>query len=118
MTPEYLSLNTEIIDDLHAILDEAFDDMVEEQVQQLGEYLILLGAAFKEENAAVGMRLAHSLKTSVGQIGLQGVHWMAKDLELTLQADDEQNNPPSDKAKMLYREIKEALPHAQAAMQP
>jgi HPt (histidine-containing phosphotransfer) domain-containing protein len=98
------ALNHEIIDDLYAILGDGYTEIVDEQVEQALKYLKELGELLQADNAKMVTRTAHALKSSAGQVGLEGIHALAKNLEIVSTADQEQG-VCSDEAKMLHRTI-------------
>lgn len=104
MTVSAHALNHEIIDDLKAILGEGFDEIVEEQVEQAGIYLRDLKTLLTEGNVEMAMRRAHALKSSAGQIGLQGIFALAKELEFTCNADADKGEV-SHHAQELFQTI-------------
>lgn len=81
------NLNQEIIDDLHAILGDGFGEIVEEQTIQALEYLQEIARCLKKGKAEAALRYAHSLKSSTGQIGLQGIYSLTRDLEKQCRED-------------------------------
>lgn len=116
MKPEYTALNAEIIDDLKTILGETYEEMIEEQIVAAREYLAKIQHAFETGDACAGNKLAHALKSSAGQIGLQGVHWLAKDLEMTFMADHDQGAAPSERARQIFSYLTLAFEHSIQAL--
>lgn len=115
MTTSAQALNREIIDDLKTILGEGFDEIIREQVEQSGEYMRDIQQALDGDDSATAMRRAHALKSSVGQIGLQGIHALAKELEFTCNADSEKGEVSSH-AKQLHMLIGDEFPGAVKAL--
>lgn len=110
------TLNHEIIDDLHAILGEGYGEIVDEQVEQAKQYLEEMAGYFAANDPHQVKMKAHGLKSSAGQIGLQGIHALAKELEMTSLAD-EANGACSTEAKVLYKTICDELFGAVKALQ-
>jgi HPt (histidine-containing phosphotransfer) domain-containing protein len=108
MTASAHALNHEIIDDLHAILGEGYGEIVEEQVEQAKEYLGEIAGYLAADDPGHVKIKAHGLKSSAGQIGLQGIHALAKELEMTSLAD-EAHGACSVEAKALYQTICDEL---------
>lgn len=81
------ALNVEIIDDLQDILGDGYDAMVQEQINQAKLYLSEIGAHASSGDAKEMSGKAHSLKGSTGQVGLQGIHHLAAELERSANAD-------------------------------
>lgn len=75
------ALNHEIIDDLRSVLGDGFNDILDEQLEQAGHYLVELEELLRQGDSDQAMRKAHALKSSVGQVGLQGIYALAKELE-------------------------------------
>lgn len=111
MTASAHALNHEIIDDLKTILGDGFDEIIDEQVEQAAIYLRQLQQYIADDQPQEVARLAHSLKSSAGQIGLHGIHALAKELEATSLADSE-GGQCSGQAKELFRTIVEEMPAA------
>lgn len=105
------TLNLEIIDDLKTILGDGFDEIIDEQLEQASIYLRELQQSLADDQPEAAMRCAHSLKSSAGQIGLQGIHALAKELEFTCSVDSERGES-SLQAKELCRMIIDELPGA------
>lgn len=95
-------LNTEIIDDLQAILGDGFLEIVDEQLEQAREYLSELIQLITEGNARHCSLKAHSLKSSAGQVGMQGIQFLAKDLEESCRVDMESGEGISNKSRKLF----------------
>jgi len=115
MTISAQALNYEIIDDLKAILGDGFADIIREQVEQSSVYMQEIRQLLDANDAKGAMRQAHALKSSVGQIGLQGMHALAKELEFTCNADSEKGEV-STHARQLYNLIGDELPGAIKAL--
>lgn len=98
------ALNHEIIDDLYAILGDGYTEIVNEQVQQALKYLQELQLYLQENDIQKAMRTAHALKSSAGQVGLQGIHDLTKKLEFQC-IEDQASNASSAEAKQLYHTI-------------
>lgn len=95
-------LNQEIIDDLFAILGDGYAEIVDDQVEQGTEYLAALGVALAENAPEKVSKGAHLLKSSAGQIGLQGIHELARDLEKSAIASTQAGTGCSAEQKELY----------------
>lgn len=104
MSVSSASLNTQIIDDLRAILGEDFNMIVEEQLTQARKYMDELHHLLQNNDVNMAMRRAHSLKSSVGQVGLYDIQLLAKDLELTCRADMDRGSI-SHHARELFNQI-------------
>lgn len=113
--PEH-RLNHEIIDDLSGILGEGFGEIVREQVAQGQVYLRELQRLLGEADAERAMRCAHALKSSAGQIGLQGIHALAWELERICK-EDMARGEMNPRAMELHRIIAREFPHAVQALQ-
>lgn len=111
MTASAHALNHEIIDDLKTILGDGFDEIIDEQVEQAAIYLSELQQQLGRNQPQEVVRLAHSLKSSAGQIGLHGIHALAKELEAVSIADSE-GGACSLQATELFRTIVEEMPSA------
>lgn len=105
------ALNHEIIDDLMVILGEGFNEIIKEQVAQAHVYLRELQPLLDADDAESAMRRAHAFKSSAGQIGLQGIHALAQNLESTCKADMG-TGAVSPQARDLYRAITAEFPEA------
>ncbi|MCH2546772.1 MAG: Hpt domain-containing protein [Alphaproteobacteria bacterium] len=115
MTVTAHDLNVEIIDDLFGILGEGYFEIVDEQVEQSVIYLTELKEFLANNQPAQAQKHAHSLKSSSGQVGLQGIHDMSKELEVAC-AEDVQSNTCSTKAVALHRTICEEFAGAVASL--
>lgn len=82
-------LNEEIIDDLIAILGDGYLEIFEDQLQQATGYIKDIDNSIQSGDALKTSKRAHALKSSTGQVGLQSIHYLAKDLEYTCSADAE-----------------------------
>lgn len=99
-------LNREIIDDLQTILGNGFAEIMAEQVEQATGYIKDLKDLLEANQSDMAMRRAHALKSSVGQIGLQGIYALAKELELACKADSE-SGKTSEKSLRFFRTLQE-----------
>lgn len=97
-------LNEEIIDDLIAILGDGYLAIFEDQIQQATSYIKDIAAAIQEGEALKASKRAHALKSSTGQVGLQSIHYLAKDLEYTCSADAEKGEI-SLHAKQVFEQL-------------
>lgn len=104
MSLPHCNLNREIIDDLQTILGDGFAEIVEEQVEQAVVYIRDMEDLLATNQPEMAMRRAHALKSSAGQVGLQGMHALAKELELTCKADIP-SGQTSEKALQLFRTL-------------
>ncbi|MGB1539774.1 MAG: Hpt domain-containing protein [Rickettsiales bacterium] len=93
MLEAYQALNEEIIDDLQTILGGGFGEIVEEQVIQAREYMKDMQQNLKDQDSQKMMRNAHALKSSAGQIGLEGIHLKAKEIETLCREDIDSGSP-------------------------
>lgn len=109
-------LNQEIIEDLRAILGDGYSEIVDDQVRQGNSYLQTIAAQLAAGNADAVRKTAHSLKSSAGQIGLQGIHDLARDLEKTSAADAQTGKECSAEAKALHAALAGAFPVAVQAL--
>lgn len=106
MSSTYYHLNREIIDDLQAILGNGFAEIMAEQVEQATGYIKDLKDLLEAHQSDMAMRRAHALKSSVGQIGLQGIYALAKELELACKADSDSDRT-SEKTWRFFRAMQE-----------
>lgn len=99
-------LNEEIIDDLIAILGDAYLAIFEDQIQQATAYIKEIAGHIHAGDALKASKRAHALKSSAGQVGLQSIHLLAKKLEYTCSADAEKGEI-SQQAKELFATLVE-----------
>jgi HPt (histidine-containing phosphotransfer) domain-containing protein len=89
MSFHYSVLNEEIIDDMAAILGDGYAAIFEEQLLQATSYIEEIRHFLANDSVAKVPKRAHALKSSAGQVGLQGIHFLAQDLEYACAADAE-----------------------------
>ena len=106
MSLPHQSLNREIIDDLQTILGDGFSEIVDEQVEQAVGYIKDLEELLRANQSDMAMRRAHALKSSSGQVGMQGIYTLAKELELACKADI-QSGKTSEEALAIYQTLRE-----------
>lgn len=107
MTFHYSVLNEEIIDDLAAILGDNYVTIFEEQILQANAYIDEIKNFFAVGNVAKIPKRAHALKSSAGQVGLQSIHFLAKDLEFACAADAEKGEISQHSKDIFARLIRE-----------
>lgn len=87
MSENHQELNLEIIDDLLEVLGDSYLEIVEDQIEQAGEYMDELGEAVFAGDTARIQKIAHLLKSSVGQVGLQGIFRLTQAMERQVRDD-------------------------------
>lgn len=113
MSSTHHHLNREIIDDLQAILGNGFTEIMAEQVEQATEYIKDLKDLLEANQSDMAMRRAHALKSSAGQIGLQGIYALAKELELACKADSDGGRTSEKSWRFFYTVQEEFSPAVQ-----
>lgn len=112
MTSPHYELNPAIIDDLIELLGVGFFELMEEQITQANEYVDELEVMFEEGDAAKIAKCAHALKSSTGQVGLQGIHLLVKDLEYKAKEDAAAGRPVGNAARSAFSTLKSHYVHA------
>lgn len=112
MPENHQELNLEIIDDLLEVLGDSYLEIVEDQIDQANEYMGELREAVSAGAAAKIQRIAHALKSSVGQVGLQGIFRLAKAVEYQARDDVELSGKMSKETERLSGVLEAAYPAA------
>lgn len=116
MPENHQELNLEIIDDLLEVLGDSYLEIVEDQITQANEYMSELHEAESAGAVAQIQKIAHTLKSSVGQVGLQGIFRLAKALEYHARDDVGLSGKMSAETEQLAGELAAAYPSAVAAL--
>lgn len=98
-------LNEEIIDDLMAILGDGYLSIFQDQIDQATSYIDEISNHLEVGETLKASKRAHALKSSTGQVGLQSIHYLAKDLEYTCSADSEKGEI-SQHAKDVFAKLR------------
>ncbi len=106
-------IDEEMISDLLEVLGkESFDATISKLVEQVRTYISELQELFSTGgNVHAAVLASHSLKSTLGQIGLPDMQMLAKELESTCRADEEAGGL-SDAARACYAELSEQIQSA------
>lgn len=108
MNSPHFELNHAIIDELIELLGVGYFELMEEQITQANDYFEELEVLFADggDPSTIAKR-AHALKSSVGQVGLHGIHLLAKETEYKAKADVEAGKPVSAATREAFATLNE-----------
>lgn len=100
------ALNYDIIDALYTILKSSYSRIIDEHEEQVLKCLRDIPAQLQADAESAKISI-HVLKSSTGQLGLQGIYDLIRKLEITYQED-----ACGEEAMELYRVIYTEFPVA------